>query len=79
MSVYSGIFVYFWRSVEGKPGAKTERRQLDNIDADRRHRRLPHRRDSPLRPWPSPYHLLEVLHHHQHRNMLQKTSFQSRI
>ena len=44
-----------------EPGSEAEGRQLNNDDADRRHRRLPRRRDPPLRHLCSPHHLLQVL------------------
>ena len=43
-----------------EPGSEAEGRQLNDDDADRRHRRLPRRRDPPLRHLRSPHHLLQV-------------------
>ena len=43
-----------------EPGSEAEGRQLYDDDADRRHRRLPRRRDPPLRHLSSPHNLLQV-------------------
>ena len=45
---------------ERESGQETEGRQLDHHDADRRHRRLPRRRDPPLRHLCSSHNLFQV-------------------